>query len=156
MVAFSVPAWSGSDRASLVSHPKLFLFDLGVRNSLLRRPLDAPLADEKGILLEHLVAYEIQRRLGTLWPEAKLFHFRNKHGAEVDFVLDSGKEAWGIEVKSSRDSEGVRLSAFESLEARAPRLKRRMVVFLGKRKQVKEGVEFLPLEDFFRLLPQGV
>lgn len=56
LVAFSVPAWSGSDRAGLVAHPKIFLFDLGVRNALLRRPLDVPLEDEKGYLFEHLLA----------------------------------------------------------------------------------------------------
>jgi len=68
LVAFQVPAWSHSDRSSLVSHPRLFFFDLGVRNAILRRPLDQPLADERGLLLEHLVAYEIHRRIGTLWP----------------------------------------------------------------------------------------
>jgi len=51
LVMFRIPAWSGSDRASLIAHPKLYLFDIGVRNALLRRPLDRPLADEKGLLL---------------------------------------------------------------------------------------------------------
>jgi uncharacterized protein len=48
LVMFRIPAWSGSDRASLVAHPKLYLFDIGVRNALLRRPLDHPLQDERG------------------------------------------------------------------------------------------------------------
>jgi uncharacterized protein len=153
LVAFPVPAWSGSDRASLVAHPKVFLFDLGVRNALLRHPLDAPLEDEKGVLLEHFVAYEIRRRIGGLWPDAKLFHYRNRHGAEVDFVVEAGKEIWGIEVKSSRDSAGVRLSGLKSFQERAGRVNRKIVVFLGNRKQVREGVEFLPLESFLQELP---
>lgn len=153
LVSFTVPAWSGSDRASLVAHPKVFLFDLGVRNALLRHPLDTPLEDEKGVLLEHFVAYEIHRRMGSLWPEAKLFHYRNRHGAEVDFVVEAGKEIWAIEVKSSRDSTGVRLSGLESLQERVGRIGRKIVVFLGTRKQMREGVEFLPLEDFLQELP---
>ena len=40
---------SGSSRSSVVGHPRLFLFDIGVRNALLRRPLDGvevlPLAE---------------------------------------------------------------------------------------------------------------
>ena len=56
------------DFASSVGHSRLFLFDIGVRNTLLRRPLDAPLPDERGVLLEHLVACEIHRHLGTPWP----------------------------------------------------------------------------------------
>ncbi len=153
LVAFTVPAWSGSDRASLIAHPKVFLFDLGVRNALLRHPLDEPLEEEKGLLLEHLVAYEIHRRLGGLWPGAQLFHYRSRNGAEVDFVVESGKEIWGIEVKSSRDSVGIKLSGLESLQERVGRLHRKIVVFLGTRKQVRDGVEFLPLEDFLQQLP---
>ncbi len=37
LVMFRIPAWSGSDRASLIAHPKLYLFDIGVQNALLRR-----------------------------------------------------------------------------------------------------------------------
>jgi hypothetical protein len=48
------------------------LFDLGVRNAILRRPLDRPLDDERGLLLEHLVGLELRRREGTIWPEARV------------------------------------------------------------------------------------
>lgn len=155
LIAFPVPSWSGDDRASLVAHPKIFLFDLGVRNALLRRPLDRPLEDEKGLLFEHLVAYELHRRLGTFWPQAKVTHFRNRHGSEVDFVLEIGRETWGIEVKAGRDSEGFKVSGFAALAERVPKLKRRIVVFLGKKKQTRAGVEFLPFDDFQAELPPG-
>ena len=155
LVAFQVPAWSGSDRAGLLAHPKIFLFDLGVRNALLRRPLDRPSEDEKGLLFEHLVAYELYRRSGTLWPEAKLSHFRNRHGSEVDFVLEVGRETWGIEVKAGRDSEGLKIAGLAALKDRLPKLARRMVVFMGRKKQVRDGIEFLPFADFQKDLPRG-
>jgi len=154
LVAFRIPAWSGSDRASLVAHPKLYLFDLGVRNALLRRPLDRPLDDERGLLVEHLVGAELYRRTGTLWPEARLWHFRTSHGAEVDFVLEVGRELWGIEVKASRNLEGRRLAGFEALAQRTSRLARRIVVFLGPRRLRVGDVEALPLEAFLGELPR--
>src|SRR5207249_9879467 len=49
LLIFRIPAWSGSDRASLVAHPKLPRFDPGVPNAILRRPLDRPLDDERGL-----------------------------------------------------------------------------------------------------------
>ena len=156
LVMFRVPAWSGSggsNRASLVRHGKFFFFDLGVRNALLRRPLDAPLPDERGVLLEHLVAGELYRRLGTLWPEAALYHYRTRHGAEVDFVLEVGREVWGIEVKASRRVSRRMLSGLSSLASRSDRVKRRIVVFLGPRRQLLDGVEVLPLEEFLASLP---
>ncbi len=147
LVAFDVPAFAGSDRASLVAHPKTFLFDCGVRNALLRRPLDRVLDDDRGLLLEHVVGYELHRRIGTHWPDGRLSHYRTKHGAEVDFVLEIGRERWGIEVKAGRHVHRADLSGLESLAARA-RLARRVVVFLGARAQSIDGVDVLPLDRF--------
>ena len=154
LVAFRVPAWSGSDRAGLIAHPKIFVFDLGVRNALLRRPLDRPLDDERGLLLEHLVGYELHRRLASLWPEATLSYYRTRHGVEVDFVLQVGREVWAIEVKASRDVTRSALIGLASFGERVHRVARRIVVFLGSRRQRVDKVEVLPLTDFLADLPR--
>jgi predicted AAA+ superfamily ATPase len=153
LILFQVPAWSGSDRASLVAHPKLLLFDIGVRNAILRRPLDRPLDDERGLLLDHLVGLELQRRTSGLWPRARLFHFRTRHGAEVDYLLEVGREAWGIEVKASQTVDPRDLRAFDVLAERVPRLKRRIAVFLGARRQKIGEIEAIPLDVFLDELP---
>lgn len=155
LVTFAVPAWRGSDRASLVAHPRIYLFDLGVRNALLRRPLDRPLEDERGYLLEHLVAYELHRRVGGSWPEAAMFHFRTKHGVEVDLMLEVGGELWGIEVKSARRIGRQDLRGLEAAADRlGSRMTRKIVVFLGPRRQQIDGVEAIPLGDFLENLPR--
>ncbi|MBI4230266.1 MAG: ATP-binding protein [Planctomycetes bacterium] len=153
LLLFRVPAWSGSDRASLVAHPKRYLFDIGVRNALLRRPLDRFLEDEKGLLLEHWIAQEIHGRTETLWPGMSLFHYRTKHGAEVDFVLEIGRETWAVEVKASRQVSAASLAGFSSLAPRVKRLTRRIVVFLGERRQKMGDVDVIPLEGFLGELP---
>lgn len=153
LLLFRIPAWSGSDRARLVAHPKRYLFDIGVRNAILRRPLDRYLEDEKGLLLEHFVAQELQGRMGALWPELSVFHYRTQQGAEVDFVLQVGRELWGLEVKASRQVSGSVLSGFSSLAQRAKRLTRKVVVFLGDRRQKIEDVEVIPLTEFLEELP---
>lgn len=153
LVLFRVPAWSGSDRASIVAHPKLLLFDIGVRNALLRRPLDRPLEDERGILLEHLVGLELARRTTGTLPNARLFHFRTRHGAELDYVLEVGRELWAIEVKASRTVDTRDLRSFQALSERTRRLKRRLVVFLGGRRQKMGETEVVPLEGFLDELP---
>jgi predicted AAA+ superfamily ATPase len=152
-VLFRVPAWSGSDRVSLVAHPKLYLFDLGVRNALLRRPLDRPLPDERGLLLEHFVAQELYRRTGTLWPEARVFHYRTRHGAEVDFVLEVGRELWGIEVKAARRASPGMLTGLASLADRAKRLKRKILVCATDRRARLGDVDVLPVREFLAELP---
>ncbi len=153
LILFRIPAWRGSDRASLVAHPKMLLFDLGVRNAILRRPLDRPLEDERGLLLEHLVGLELRRREGTIWPEVRVQHFRTRRGAEVDFILSVGREHWAIEVKAARDVDMRDLKGFQVFAEHAGRVTRRLVVFLGARRQQMDGVEVLPLEDFLAQLP---
>ncbi len=153
LVLFRIPAWRGSDRASLVAHPKLLFFDLGVRNAILRRPLDRPLDDERGLLLEHLVGLELRRREGTIWPDVRVHHFRTRRGAEVDYVLSVGREHWAIEVKASRQVDVRDLKGIQAFADHARTLTRRIVVFLGARAQRLDRVEILPLEEFLAELP---
>ena len=155
LIVFRVPAWSGSDRASLVAHPKILLFDLGVRNALLRRPLDRPLEDERGLLLEHFVGLELRRRCGGVWADARLLHFRTRRGAEVDYVIEAGRELWAVEVKASRSVDARDLRGLAAFVERAGKVHRRVVVFLGPRRQrLADGIEAIPLEEFLDELPR--
>jgi len=153
LVLFRVPAWAGTPRASFIAHPKVYLFDIGVRNALLRRPLDESLDDERGLLVEHLVACELHARMGMLWPEMALHHYRTRTGLEVDFVLSLPRELWGIEVKASTRVERSDLKGLASLSDAFPRVKRKIVVFLGARPQRFDDVDVLPLEQFLAELP---
>ncbi|MEZ5980561.1 MAG: DUF4143 domain-containing protein [Planctomycetota bacterium] len=153
LLAFRVPAWSGSTRARLIKHPRLYLFDLGVRNALLRRPLDRPLDDERGLLLEHFVAHELHRRQGALWPDLELFHFRHQSGTEVDFLVRSGTDLWAVEVKSSRTVRPSMLAGLRRAEEHLGTPCRKILVFLGDRAQHVDGVDVLPLREFLAELP---
>ena len=66
-----------------------------------------------------------------------------------------GRELWGIEVKAGANVTRAMLRGLASFAARSPRVRRRIVVFLGARAQVIDGVEILPLADFLALLPGG-
>jgi predicted AAA+ superfamily ATPase len=153
LVLLRVPAWSGTDRAKLIAHPKLYLFDIGVRNALLRRPLDRALEDERGLLFEHFIAQELVRRTGTLWPDARLYHYRTKHGAEVDFVLEVGREVWGIEVNAARRVSSDMTTGLTSLADRAKRLRRKIIVCLADRRARLGDVEVIPVREFLAELP---
>jgi uncharacterized protein len=98
-VGFHVPAFSGSARKSVLSTPRFFLFDLGVRHAAagLAPSRDTVLADP-GPLLEQWVGIELQRRLSYL-GRGQLSYFRTKGGAEVDFIVEIDKRLVPIEVK---------------------------------------------------------
>lgn len=96
---------------------------------------------------------ELLRRTTGPWPGARLFHFRTRHGAEVDWVVEAGREAWGIEVKASTRVDARDLRGFEALAQRTRRLRRRIVVFLGARRQKLGDAEAVPLATFLDELP---
>ena len=95
----------------------------------------------------------MHQRLQTFLPDASLYHYRTRHGVEVDFVLSFPRETWGIEVKSSRRVHTSMLRGLKGLAYRNPEVTRKILVFLGPRPQVGDGVEVLPLQDFLGLLP---
>jgi predicted AAA+ superfamily ATPase len=114
-----VPAWSTNLSAKVIRRPKLMLVDTGLA-ARLTGATPATLERERalfGPLLETFVGMEL-RKLAT-WADtpAQLYHFRDRSGVEVDFVLEhpDGRVA-GIEVKATStprhdDFRGLRFLA---------------------------------------------
>ncbi len=82
-----------------------------------------------------------------------MYHVRTRRGAEVDSVLSVGREHWAIEVKASRHVDARDLKGLDEFTEHARKVSRRIVVFLGARRQRLDDVELLPLEDFLAGLP---
>ena len=68
-------------------------------------------------------------------------------------MLEVGRDLWGIEVKAGHRVTRSMLRGLASFAARSERVRRRIVVFLGERRQVLDGVEVLPLGEFLGELP---
>lgn len=98
-LGFMVPAFSRSTRKSILSSPKFFFFDLGVRNAALGLELtpDAVRVNP-GPLFEHWVGVELYKRLQYL-KKGTLSYFRTHGGMEIDFIIESGERFYPIEVK---------------------------------------------------------
>jgi len=64
-----------------------------------------------------------------------------------------GRDLWGIEVKAGHRASRSMLRGLASFSARTDRVKRRIVVYPGERRQLLDGVEVLPLAEFLDELP---
>jgi len=96
---FSLPAFSGSARKSVVSSPRFFFFDLGVRNAAAGIPLVEDTVNAiPGSLFEQFVATQLWRKL-SYTGSGQLSYYRTTDGAEVDLILESEGELIPIEVK---------------------------------------------------------
>lgn len=76
---------------------KIYYFDSGIRNAILRdfRKLDR--RPDKGVLLESFVFHEIQKNLKV---SQEIYYWRTREKDEVDFVLVHDRIPIAIEVKS--------------------------------------------------------
>jgi uncharacterized protein len=110
----TLPAWSTNLTARMVRRPKVMVADPGLAARLLggRLRTDAELA---GRLVETLVVSELRAQAEWSRTRPALFHFRDRDGAEVDLVMESGDgRVVGVEVKAgatvrAEDLRGLRL-----------------------------------------------
>lgn len=98
-IGFRVPPFSGSARKGLLSTPRFYFFDLGVRHAAagLTPSRDTALADA-GPIFEQWVGIELWKRL-QYQQDGQLSFLRTKDGAEIDFIIEKGSMVTPIEVK---------------------------------------------------------
>lgn len=101
-----IPAWSRNLTAKVVRRPKLFMTDTGLAAAILGKSPAALARHEEpstGPLIETLVANELARQCTWSRTPARLHHFRDSDGAEVDLVVESDDGAVvAVEVKATR------------------------------------------------------
>ena len=146
-----LPAWGDNLTKRVVGRPKVSLLDTGLAARLnnVTPAAMAPgaVSDAAGGLLESFVAAEIRRQLVWAQTPARLFHFRDRDGLEVDLVIESDdRRAAGVEIKAAGS---VNLHDFKGLTFLRDKLKSRFtlgVVFYT-------GTQALPFGDKLWALP---
>ncbi|HQA31306.1 MAG TPA: ATP-binding protein [Propioniciclava tarda] len=100
-----VPSWSRSLTSRQIQRPKVLLTDSGLAAALSGMSADhlaSPRgSDHLGLLLENFVACELMRQQGWSATEFELSHYRDRHGAEVDIIVETPQGVLGVEVKSA-------------------------------------------------------
>lgn len=114
LVVERVEPFMRNARKRILSTPRFYFFDLGVRNALARLPMEpAAVRSQKGLLFEHAVVLELLRRIRILKKDFRLNFWRTSGGAEVDCVIDMGSEVIPIEIKAAKR---VRLGELKGLK----------------------------------------
>ncbi len=151
-VGHLLPAYRRTRKRKPVATAKFYFFDVGVANALKRTGTLHERSDAYGRALEHQVFLELRSFLDYRRLDLELTYWRSLSQLEVDFVLG---DRVAIEVKAKprvvvRDYEGL-LALGEEV-----RLRRKIVVCCERRRRITdEGVEVLPVAEFFRALWSG-
>jgi len=154
-----VPAWAGDVARRLVKSPKVLFADSGLAAHLsgldATRLLGDP--DRLGPMLETFVGGELLKQIAAAPERIELMHYRDGHGAEVDWVLEDNRgRVVGIEVKatsspSNRDLKGLRAFA----ATLGGRFHRGILLHTGQvAAPIGEGFWALPIDALWSGKPQ--
>ncbi len=135
-------AFAKSATRRLVQHPKFYFFDTGVLNGMLGNFVASP--DRIGRLFEHLIYGQLVHSAAAFDQTIRVSTFRTEHGAEVDFIVERGRELIAIETKASRNVSASDLRGLGRFTEYAGRRVRSMVWYLGSVNKRLNGVEILP------------
>jgi predicted AAA+ superfamily ATPase len=151
LLSFRVPVFTRRAKRETITHPKFFLFDVGVFRSLRPKgPFDRP-EEIEGVALETLVAQHLRAWLAYRGNDAELFFWRTRSGVEVDFVIYGPAGFWAIEVKNTDRVRPEDLRGLEAFGTDYPKAKI-MLLYRGTRRERRGNTWIVPVEAFLRAL----
>lgn len=143
-------AFRKSLRRRLVQSPRFFFFDAGVLNGLLGNFNVS--ADRLGPLFEQFIFNQIVHSVDSKDKKFRLSSYRTEHGAEVDFVLETGSKIIGLEVKSQNVISRIDLRGIKSFQEYAGKKTQCFIIYPGKVSKTVNGVEILPWQVFLKYM----
>ncbi|MCO6490529.1 MAG: ATP-binding protein [Phaeodactylibacter sp.] len=147
LLAFRLPVFTKRASRAMSSHPKFYFFDAGVFQALRPRgPLDKP-EEIGGAALEGLVAQHLRAWLAYSPGRFTLSFWRSQRGVEVDFILYGEAGLYAIEVKDGNRIRQADLRGLNEFGKDYP-VSRRILLYRGAERLMKNDVLCLPCEDF--------
>lgn len=122
-----VKPFSTNLRKELTKMPKVYLFDIGLRNSLLERFTPFENREDKGAILENYVF----NRLSELYEEDIIRYWRTIDKKEVDFVVAadfSEGNAWEVKM----EGQPKKTSGFYQFQQFYPNITTRLLTYVYK------------------------
>ncbi len=141
-------AFRKSQRRRLIQSPRFFFFDTGVLNGLLNNFTAS--SDRIGTLFEHLVFNQLVHSAAAKDRELRISSYRTEHGAEVDYIVESGHDTWAIEVKASLTVGRSDLRGFQSFADYYGKKHRPCIAYLGPTRKRLHGIDVIPWQSLLR------
>ena len=122
-------------RKEITKSPVGYFYDLGLRNYALGLWENLPLSADQGFLFQNFVLSLLKEKLKN--TPAEIHFWRTKDKAEVDFVIDYGKEIIPVEVKFT--------------DMKQPAIERSLRSFISNYKPARAWVVNLSLKETFKI-----
>jgi predicted AAA+ superfamily ATPase len=146
--------FTGNKRTEITSNPKCYYLDNGFRNQALGNFSPLLNRTDKGLLVESAVFQELLKYKVQHFLDIKIYFWRTKSGAEVDFIFYKNQDCfYPIEVKYQNFTKPTVSRSFRSfVDAYQP--KKGFIItneFSGHLKIEETEIFFTPLRQLKRL-----
>ena len=113
LVAFQLKAFTKTLKRKAISRSKLYLFDIGITNSLANRGELMEGSELFGNAFEHFILLEVMAYLSYMRKNTKMYYWRSTSRFEVDLILDT---QWAIEIKGTTSIQDKHLKGIRALK----------------------------------------
>ena len=107
IIIFLLPFFANT-RSKLTKTPKIYFYDIGIRNSLINNFNEIELRNDKGALFENFIFLELLFAFG----QEDVYFYRTTKQTEIDFVVESKKIT--VEVKFKKYKQKRIFRVFDS------------------------------------------
>ena len=112
----SLPAYYSNTRKQLIKRPKVFYLDTGIINYFYQNKNVDEMINRGnwGAILETFVYLEVLKEVKDISYKPSLHFWRTNSGAEVDFIINTNKYLYPIEVKAGIKIESLSIRGLKS------------------------------------------
>lgn len=108
-----VPSWSRNPTAELKLSKKIYFYDNGIRNALLKNFTPIPAREDKGALWENMFFSERLKQHAFRRDGGEIYFWRTKKQHEMDFIEVVNGTIAAFECKAGNKTNSVSLKAFK-------------------------------------------
>lgn len=151
LICYHVNMFTQRAKRELSSHPKFYMFDVGVYHALRPQLLKDTESKIDGAGLEGLVGQHLIAWRDYSSKKNEVYFWRTRSGVEVDFVVFGESGFWAIEVKNSdkvRSEDVQSLVAFHEDYPEAHTI----LLYRGKDRLLKNNVLCIPVDEFLKMI----
>ena len=110
-IVFRLYPYSKRIRNEIVKNPKIYFWDIGLRNAVINNFDSLTSRLDTGALFENFIISEIKKLNSYRGDPYQINYWRTKSGSEIDLVISNNQQLIGCEIKLTK---GVISSAFTS------------------------------------------
>lgn len=152
LVAFQLKAFTNTRKRKAISRSKLYLFDIGVTNSLANRGRILKDSELFGKAFEHFIVLEVRAYLSYSRKTTTMYYWRSTSMYEVDLILG---DHLALEIKSAKTVQDKHLKGIRALKEEG--IVRNFAVVSRDRheRNTRDGIAIFPWRRFLEKLWKG-